>query len=235
MHRFLRLPVVLLWAALFLLGSAGSPVAAQTVFSAVVLNQGQLVNGLFQEQNGTVTAIPTGLPTNNFPALSPNGRFITMASRNPAQPSSLATDLFVFDRLTNQRRTLIDYSVEALSGGSFVTPEATHSALSPDNQLLALTTVMNVTTNLGGMSSNPMLTVHRASDGFQLSIAAIGLGDSVDFFRSEFTGVSWAPDRAVFAAPSYVPTLTQNGVLRSSVSIVEFALNPATTQWEVVR
>jgi hypothetical protein len=112
MLRLVSLPVVQIWTSFLCLVSAGAPVAAQTVFSAVVFNQGQPVNGLFRAENGVVTAIPTGLPTNNFSALSPDGRFITMASRNPLQPNNLATDLFIFDRLTKQRRTLIDYPVE---------------------------------------------------------------------------------------------------------------------------
>lgn len=228
-----RFATALAGAALFFGGAVLPRLSAQTVFSAVVFHQGQPTNALFQENNGIVSAIPTGLPTHNFPALSQNGRFITMASRNPAQPNNLATDLFIFDRATNQRRTLVDYSVEAVEGG-FVTPEAAHSALSSNNQLLALHTVMNVTTGQSS-SSNPMLTVHRVTDGFQLSIAAFGFGNALDFFRSEFTGLSWAPNRTVFAAPIYLPTVTQLGGLRQTVGIAEFALNTATTQWEPVR
>lgn len=210
------------------------PLAGQTVFNAPVSVPGGFTNGLFQMQNGNVTPVDTGLATNDFPSLSRDGRFITMAAPNPAQPAQAATDLFIYDRVTGLRRTLVDHSAETLQDGSIVRPEATYSALSPNNQLVVLTTMMNVTTNVQGTSSTPMLTVNRSSDGFQLATAAIGLGDSIDFFRSEFKGISWAPDGSVFAVPHYVNTPTPMGDLRPAVGIVVFAHNPMTTQWDIV-
>lgn len=209
--------------------------SAQTVFNILVPGPNGPAHGLFQAQGGNVTAIPTGLETNQFPALSADGRFITISAPDPARPNQLATDLFLFDRVTGTRTQLVDYTAEQQQDGSFVTPHAHYSALSPNNQLVALNTLLMITTNQQGSNNVPMLTVNRASDGFQLSIAEIGQGNALDFFRSEFIGISWAPSGSVFATPAYVNTTTQTGQVHATVGIVLFGFNPGTGQWQRVR
>lgn len=229
-HRAVRVHFRVL--GLLLLGVAS--VSGQTVFNALVSGQGGPVHGLFEMQNGTVTPINTGLVTNHFPALSRDGRFITIAAPDPAQPNQVATDLFIYDRVEGTRRTLVNYTAAQQPDGSFVTPHAQFSALSPSNQLFVLNTLQMVTTNQSGSNSVPMLTVHQTSDGMQLAIAEIGQGNALDFFRAEYVGIAWAPDGSYFATPAYVPVMTQTGQVHSSVGIVQFGFNQQTNQWQRV-
>jgi len=226
----LMLPVVLAAMA----GWSIPTIRADTVFNALVNTPNGPAHGLFQMSNGTVTTVNTNLPTNQFPSLSHDGRFITIASPDPAQPFQPATDLFIFDRANGVRSRIVNYTAETQPDGSIVTPHAQFSALSPSNQLIALNTLLMVTTNQAGSSSFATLTVHRASDGFQLSIAEMGIGNQLDFFRAEFVGISWAPNGSVFATPAYVNTPTLMGNLQASVGIVLFGFDPGTGQWQRV-
>ncbi len=221
-------------AWLCLLWGGASVVAADTVFNALTSGPNGPVHGLFQMQNGTVTAVNTGLTNNFFPSLSRDGRFITIAANDPARPFQAATSLFLFDRVTGNRSLVVSHSAQQQPDGSFVTPHAQFSALSPNNQLIALHTMLMVTTNLPSSDSFPMLTVNRASDGFQLSLAEMGQGRTLDYFRSEYVGISWSPDGSVFATPAYVQTPTQMGGLQVTVGIVLFGFNSGTGQWQRV-
>ena len=225
--------VLTAWLGLLLWGGPGAA-SADTVFNALTAGPNGPVHGLFQMQNGNVTALNTGLENNFFPSLSRDGRFVTIAANDPARPFQAATSLFLFDRATGNRTLVVSHSSQQQPDGSFVTPHAQFSALSPNNQLIALHTLLMVTTNLPSSDSTPMLTVNQASDGFQLSLAEIGQGRALDFFRSEYVGISWAPNGSVFATPAYVPTPTQMGGLGNAVGIVLFGLNSGTGQWQRV-
>lgn len=223
-----------MWLAILLvLFALTQSVPAQTVFGAVVQTPNGPVNGLFQQQqNGTVTQINTGLATNDFPSLSRDGRFIVISAPDPARPNQTSTDLFLFDRANGSIRTLVDNTTEALQGGAFATVNPRFSALSPNNQLVVVNSSILITTNLQGVSVTPKLSVHRVSDGFEISLAELGQGNAIDFFRAEYVGISWAPNGTVFATPAYVNTTTQRGLAGSAVGIVLFGFNAATAQWQ---
>jgi Tol biopolymer transport system component len=70
--------------------------------------------------------------------------------------------------------------------------------------------------------------VHQASDGFNVGIAEIGNGSAIDFFQSEFLGISWSPDGTVFASPAYVNVVTNTGRQTVAAGIVLFGFDPAT-------
>ena len=205
---------------LLCLGLGLSPLPAQTVFSAAI----QGTPRLFQEADGVVTAIPTNLPVDGFASLSRDGRFIALVSPDPAQPAQTSQDLFLFDRTTNQRRTLINNTSENLQSGAIATRFPRFSALSPNNSVVALTTNVVITSNLQGSSVTPMLSVHRTSDGFEFANPEFGQGAALDFFRAEHVGLSWIPGSSAFVTPSYVPTFTQTGQPASGVGIARFTL-----------
>ncbi len=220
---------ILRWLALI---TWPSSIGAQTVFNAIVPTPAGQTSGLFQLHNGTVTAINTGLATNDFPSLSRDGRFIVISAPDPARPNQTSTDLFLYDRANGTRRHLIDNTTEELQGGAFATINPRFSALSPSNQLVAVNTSILITTNLQGVSTTPKLSVHRVSDGLELSLVELGQGNAIDFFRAEYVGISWAPNGTVIATPAYVNTTTQRGLPGASVGIALVTFNNATQQWQ---
>lgn len=229
-HRLASFRFVLVCALASLASLAVPPTRAQIIFNALVNEPGGAVNRLFEMQGGVVTPVLTGLTADNFPGLSPDGRFITISSPDPLQPFEPSHDLFVHDRLTGQTRKVVDYATFE-TNGNFVTSTPLFSRLSPDNQWIALKTLVNTST-AQGLSSTPMLTVNRASDGFQVSLVEIGQGNAIDHFRSEYVGIAWHPGGTFFVAPAYVPILTQTGQSTIGVGLASYAFNAGTLQWQ---
>lgn len=218
-------PVLAVWilvAEIFICLSA----RAQTVLHNQVVNtpNGE-VFGLFEVTGGVVTPVPTGLVTNNFPSLSSDGRFISISAPDPQFPDEASDDLWEFDRFTQQTRKVIDSETMTQPDGSIFFSSPLFSALSPDNQLIAVATQLGAVPG-GGLPRT--LTVHRASDGFNVSLAEIGNGSAIDFFQSEFLGISWSPDGTVFASPAYVNVITNTGRQTVAAGIVLFGFDPAT-------
>ncbi|MCA9189125.1 MAG: dockerin type I repeat-containing protein [Pirellulaceae bacterium] len=174
---------------------------------------------LFELVNGTPRQLNTGLDSNLFPSVSRDGRFVLISAADPMFPNEASGDLFEYDRVTGQTRQVIDNSTTQRLDGTLDFSTPLFSTRSPDNQLIALSTQLGSTPGGG----NPRtLTVHRASDGFQVGLAEIGRGNATDFFQSEFTGVAWRPGTATFAAPAYVDVVTNFGRQTQSTGIVLF-------------
>src|SRR5690606_15248639 len=114
-----RAPAALGLLLLALLLAASEP-RAQVVFGSQVGGGGGApVTGLFEARSGAVTAIATGLPTNEFVSLSPDGRLIVASSPDPQQPQEASWDLFAFDRVTGQRWRLVNNVTQEQPDGSF--------------------------------------------------------------------------------------------------------------------
>lgn len=218
------MPSVLRIFVIFLLVlSPSAPLSAQVIFSAQVNGGNGLVTGLFQVSNGAVAAIPTGLPSNEFAALSPDGTMITISSADPAQPNEASTDLFAYNRITGQRRRLFNNSTLSQPDGSHLFASPMFSGTSADGSLVAFVNVLASSSNSQGGGAIRQLKVLRASDGFDLGDAELGHGNQTDFYQSEFNGIAWTRTGHAFVTPAYVPVTTNTGRQTIAAGLVLFA------------
>lgn len=211
-----RAPTILL-LSLLLTASAN----AQVIFGADVGEPGNPQGALFRVNDGTVTAIQTGLPDPNFPSLSPDGSLLVISSPDPAQPFEASTDLFAHELQTGVTRKLVDNLTQSQDDGSFIFASPLFSATEVNNQRIAFVNQVSSSHQDGGGSFR-FLNVIRASNGENLALAEIGNGNALDYFQSEFVGVSWSPNAPVFATPAYVPVVTNLGRETFAAGIVVF-------------
>jgi hypothetical protein len=194
----------LLLSILWLNVLAGAPARAQVIFGADVGTPGNPEGALFRVDNGTVTAINTGLPNPIFPSLSPDGTLLVVSSPDPAQPSEASTDLFAHELATGGTRKLVNNVTKTQDDGTFIFASPLFSGTEFNGQRVAYVNQVSNSNPQGGGSTR-LLNVIRASDGFDLALAEIGNGNATDFYQSEFVGISWSPDAPVFATPAAVP------------------------------
>ncbi|MDA7882103.1 hypothetical protein N9A94_07330, partial [Akkermansiaceae bacterium] len=191
--------------------------------------------GLFTERGGTVQEINTGLASNTHPSLSLDGRFVAISAADPAQPGEASGDLFVLDLATGGRSKVIDYSTQPQPDGSFLFKTPTYSAISPNNQLIALHTILASSNNQQQGGATSVLELFRASDGFYIDLVEIGNGSQTNLLSSEFTGITWAPDGSVFATSAELPVILPGGAVSSAPGIVAYGLvDPVTNDWQRV-
>jgi hypothetical protein len=220
------------------LALAAAPAFAQVFFGAPNTGPGGPGSGLFVVGNGTVAAIATGLPDSQFPALSPNGQLLTLASRDPLQPGEASTDLFAHRLVGGSTQRLVNHSTFAYPNGytRFASPQ--FSAISAGNGLVAYTTQVAATGSRPnqGLPADPypfgrdvfrMLSVVRADTGALVSRAELGIGDALDLFNSEYFGISWWPFGPVFATSAYVPVVSNLGRETFAAGIVVFGPDAA--------
>jgi len=211
LYSFLLAPALLL----------SCPASAQVIFGADVGNGSQPLGAIFRVDNGVVTAVPTGLPNPQFPSLSPQGNLLVLSSPDPAQPNEASTDLFAHDLLTGQTRKLVDNVTQPQPDGTFLFASPLFSATEVTGQRVAYVNQLSNSNPQGGGSVR-QLSVVRASDGLDLALAEIGQGNAIDFYQSEFVGISWSPVAPVFATPAYVPVTTNTGRQTVAAGIVVF-------------
>ncbi|MGB8635077.1 MAG: hypothetical protein WCD66_05200 [Rhodanobacteraceae bacterium] len=202
---------------------AVAPAGAQVIFGARVNGSGGPVTGLFQVSNGTVTPINTGLISNDFASLSPNGAMLTISSADPAQPNEASTDLFAYNRTTGQTRRLFNNSTQTLPDGSHLFASPMFSGTSADGTLVAFVNLLASSSNNQGGGGIRQLKVLRASDGFDLGDAELGHGNQTDYFESEFNGIAWTRSGHAFVTPAYVPVVTNSGRNTIAAGLVLFA------------
>jgi hypothetical protein len=194
---------------------------AQVIFGADIGNGTEPLGAIFRVNSGTVTAVPTGLPNPQFPSFSPQGNLLVVSSPDPAQPNEASTDLFAHDLLTGLTRKLVDNVTQAQPDGGFLFASPLFSATEVNGQRVAYVNQLSNSNPQGGGSVR-QLSVVRASDGFNLALAEIGQGNAIDFYQSEFVGISWSPVAPVFATPGYVPVTTNTGRQTVAAGIVLF-------------
>jgi hypothetical protein len=217
------LPVLRLSSLLLLiLALLPSPsLQAQVIFGADVGNGTNPQGAIFRVDNGVVTAVPTGLPNPQFPSLSPQGNLLVVSSPDPAQPNEASTDLFAHDLLTGLTRKLVNNVTQPQPDGSFLFASPLFSGTEINGQRMAYVNQLSNSNPQGGGSIR-QLSVVRASDGFDLALAEIGQGNAIDFYQSEFVGISWSPVSPTFATPAYVPVTTNTGRQTVAAGIVLF-------------
>ncbi len=218
MSSVFRFFLILLLAVPF-----SAPACAQVIFGARVNGGSGPVTGLFQVSNGTVTGINTGLISNDFASLSPNGTMITISSADPAQPNEASTDLFAYNRVTGQTRRLFNNSTITQPDGSHLFASPMFSGTSADGTLVAFVNVLSSSSNSQGGGSIRQLKVLCASDGFDLGDAELGHGNQTDYFESEFNGIAWTRSGHAFVTPAYVPVTTNSGRQTIAAGLVLFA------------
>ena len=203
--------------------SVSVPACAQVIFGARVNGGNGPVTGLFQASGGTVTPINTGLPSNDFASLSPDGTMITISSADPAQPNEASTDLFAYNRVTGQTRRLFNNTTQTQPDGSHLFASPMFSGTSADGTLVAFVNVLASSSNSQGGGAIRQLKVLRASDGFDLGDAELGHGNQTDYFQSEFNGIAWTRSGHSFVTPAYVPVTTNSGRQTIAAGLVLFA------------
>lgn len=210
--RFLILSVTLL---------ASSASSGQVIFGADVGDGSSPLGAIFRVDNGTVSSVPTGLPNPQFPSLSPAGNLLVVSSPDPAQPGEASTDLFAHDLTTGQTRKLVDNQTQQQPDGTFLFASPLFSGTEITGERVAFVNQLS-SSGPQGSGSFRQLSVIRASDGFNLALAELGQGNAVDFYQSEFVGISWSPNAPQFATPAYVPVTTNTGRQTVAAGIVLF-------------
>ena len=197
---------------------------AQLVFStsagggfAFVLRQ-QLTPG------GEVTIVPTGFPESNFGNVSRDGRFITFSSPDPTGTTSQllpSSDLYRFDRATNLTTKLFDLQTQVDNQFNVITFIPTFNAQSPDGRFVVASTLITGREGNANPQSSSNLDIVNVATGVGGTIER-GSGDQFDFLRSEFVGISWAPDSGSFVTSGYVTGFPSPNNL--NIGIVRYTL-----------
>jgi hypothetical protein len=181
------------------------------------------VTQVFELANGVVTPVGIGLPRAEFPALSLDARTITFGSPDPAQADSTSMDLFVYDRATGQHRKLYDNVTQQLPGGGFAFASPGFSGTSADGQLVAFANQVSNTGEGGsGGGSVRVLAVVRSDGDAPPVDAEIGQGNVIDYFESEFLGITWARTGSAFVTPAYIDVTTNTGRATKAAGLVAF-------------
>ncbi len=205
---------------------------SQLMFAAPAQFGNQTGLGRFQEQNGQVSAFPTGFFGHFFPSVSRDNRFIAFSSPDLVMPGvdiPPSSEFFLYDRALGQARQIVDHT------SAFIPPNSvlsfTAAALSPNNQLLAYGVVLTRREGLVNPTSTKELNMVNAITGTPLANPTSGRGLVSDEFQGEFARLSWDPAGTSSVTPNDVSVPTQSGGLQSLSAIVRFAFNPGTGTW----
>lgn len=217
------LPVCRWTLALLLFLLLDPPLRAEIIFGATVGSPSNPEFRIFRATNGNVVAIPTGLPQPLFPSLSPAGDQLLLSSIDPAQPNEASQDLFALNLQTGVRRRLVNNQTVPDPGGGFNFATPLWSGMSGSGQLVAFVNQVSGTNDDPVSGGTRQLRVIRASDGFDIALAEIGSGAALDFYQSEFVGISWLPGTDAFATPAYVQISNNIGEPVWAAGIVLFA------------
>jgi hypothetical protein len=224
--------LISLLAAILLPGSA----TGQLIFSGPAQFGDRVGTGLFISQNGQVAQFATGFVEHNFPAVSRDNRFVVFSSPDgvtaPLQvpPSS---DIYVFDRATNQTRRVVDHNTMIVNPSEVDTFIPTSAVMSPNNQVIAHGVTLTRRQGTANPRSTKELNIVRASDGLILANPTFGRGPVSDAFEAEFVGISWDPGGNSFVTPNYVTVAAQAGGQVQLPAIVRYAVNPQNGTWGI--
>ncbi len=208
-----------------LIGLASAPLNAQVIFANPAL---------FQENNGVITQLNTGLGEHNFPSISRDSRFVVFASPDPVTvalqvpPSS---DVYAFDRVLGRTRKIIDTNTNVASPSEVQVFRPVSPAFSPNNQFLAYGLELARRSGNSPNGSGRTLIVADANTGLQIDEPTSPRGGAVDdSFALEFTGISWDPGGLSFVPPTLVPAAS-DGLGGNLHAIVRYTRDPATGRW----
>lgn len=190
--------------------------------------------GLFQEQNGQVTQIPTGFVEHNFPSISRDNNFIVFSSPDPVTPGLQvppSSDIYIYSRASGQTRRVVDHTTSVASPSEVDSYTPVSAVLSPDDQVIAYGVTLTRREGLANPQSTKELNIARASDGLILANPTFGRGPVSDAFQAEFVGISWDPTGNSFVTPSYFSVPTQNGSVQQLPGIVRYTRNQSDGSW----
>lgn len=200
--------------------------SSQLLYNALVQAPGGgLASRIFQFQNGSATPLNVGVSAALFPTPSRDGRFITFSGVDPLRPNQASSDLFLFDRGTGRTTTLVDNTALANRDQSITSRQPLFSAMSPNNQLVAVHTIVATISNNGGGTFEHLEMIRADGQGLP-QLVEISSGQVANLHRAEFFGISWSPNGVVFATPAAIPIPTLNGQITSLPGIVTYAFNP---------
>jgi len=184
---------------------AGEPVEAQVLFNTLTQNGEQLRQVNSNGSNNIPLQIGN-LPQGANPALSNNGRFLSVRSSDPNRPNQFSTNVYVFDSANGQLRKITDFqdSTDPQTGNTF-NHSPRYTAFSPDGSMIAVSNFLNVQTNNQGSSTTAFTSVYRVSDGSLLDGPAINGSASTQSTLGVGIGWSSATNRVA------VPTIAPNG------------------------
>ncbi|MBX3731026.1 MAG: hypothetical protein KF791_00375 [Verrucomicrobiae bacterium] len=155
---------------------------------------------LFRLGVGTDTQIPVGLPEQALPAISKSGRFAAVTSGDPNRPNKISQNVYIIDLADNSPRLLVEKSdaTDPITGSSTTTLPL-FKAFSPDGSLLAVSSVRQTIANPQGLSTSPLLEIHRVTDGFPVALTVIGQIRTGDY--TEMAGLDWSGQGNVLVTP----------------------------------
>ncbi len=183
-----------------LLAFAPTVIQAQVTFSAPTSTG----FNLFQENGGVITQLNTGLNEHNFPSISLDSRFITFSTPDPVTPALQvppSSDIYVYDRVLGTTRKIIDTNTQVVSPSDVQVYRPFSSALSPNNQLLAVGVELSLRSGNQPNGTSRYVTIVSAANGASISTPR---GAQEDGTRGEFLGISWDRGGNSFVTPVVV-------------------------------
>ncbi len=198
--------------ALCLLAFFPQVLRSQVIFSAPTSSG----LNLFQEENGVITQLNTGLNEHNFPSISLDSRFVTFSTPDPVVPALQvppSSDIYSFDRLTATARKIIDTNTAVVNPSEVQIFRPLSSALSPNNQFLACGIELSRRSGNTPNGSGRYLTVVSAATGVPISNPTDARGGAAsDDTNGEFLGISWDRAGTSFVTPALGNTTPPTGV-----------------------
>lgn len=131
-----------------------APLEAQIFYNTLTQNgeQLRLVNS---DVSNNVPLQIGNLPQAANPAISPDGRWLSVRSSNLLRPNQFSTNVHVLDRVTGQVSQITDLQDATDAAGNTFNHTPRFSTFSPDGSLLVVTDFVNTATNAGTGSTIP--------------------------------------------------------------------------------
>lgn len=194
----------LVTSSLFLCPLAGNS-NGQILYNTLTNNGEQLRQVNLDGSNNIALQIGN-LPQAANPTISRDGRFLAVRSSDPLRPNQFTTNLHVLDRATGQVNQITQLQDQTDADGSISNQTPRHSAFSPDGEMLAVTSFVNVSTNLQGASTVPFVSVYDVPEG--TLFGGTTMLSPTDALSTVGVGISWSAATNLVA----LPLIAQNGL-----------------------
>ena len=178
----------------------GTTAEAQVLFNVLEQN-GEQLRQINPNGSNNISLQIGNLPQEANPALSSDGRFLSVRSSDPARPNQFSTNVHVFDSSNGQLRKITDFqdSTDPQTGNTF-NHSPRYTAFSPDGSMLAVSDFLNIQTNNQGASTTAFTSIYRVSNGAILVGPAINGSASTNSTLG--VGISWSSATNRVATPS---------------------------------
>ncbi len=177
---------------------------AQILYNTLGSN-GELLRQVNPDGSGNSPIQIGNLPQEANPAVSNDGRFLSVRSQDPGRPSQFSSNVWVLDSADGSLQKITDFEDSTDTGGNTFNHSPRYTAFSPDGSLIAISSFLNTQTPSSGGMTTAFTYVHRVSDGAMIDGPTIN--GTASTLSTLGTGISWSSSSNRVA----IPTNAQNG------------------------